>query len=296
MGKTGENATIVVKRCRSTARGSILLKYYPSWAILSLMLNGLLMLAIAYLWQREPQFASIAQPSVALPKSELLAQTQEEVFSELGDAHKLNYQQWVTLLGQEARVAAQNKPDNLYVLLGDSISLWFPQEMLPEGKTWLNQGISGETTLGLLRRLTLLDDTEPKAIFIMIGINDLLKGIGDDTVLANQQLIVRYLKETHPTAKIILQSILPHSGNRATWEGRDRLRSLPNRRIRAINEQLEDIAESEGVFYLNLYPLFADEQGQLKSEFSTDGLHLNRQGYALWNTALQVFIQAKIEE
>jgi lysophospholipase L1-like esterase len=295
MGKTGENATIVVKRCRSTARGSVPLKYYPSWAILSLMANGLLMLAIAYLWQREPQIPSLVQLSAALPSTELLAQTQESM-PELGEQHKLTYQQWVTLLGQEAKVAANTRPENLCVLLGDSISLWFPQELLPEGKIWLNQGISGETTRGLLGRLTLLDETEPKAIFIMIGINDLLKGIQDETVLANQQLIVRYLKETHPNAKIVLQSILPHSAERATWEGRDRLRNLPNRRIQAMNEQLEYLAESEGVLYLNLYPLFADEQGQLKTEFSTDGLHLNRRGYALWNTALQVFIQVKIDE
>lgn len=260
------------------------------------MVNGVLLFAIAYLWQREPPFPAIVQLGATLPKSELLAQTRNESFLEVGDARKLNYQQWVTLLSQEANVAAQTQPDDLYVLLGDSISLWFPQELLPSEKLWLNQGISGETTVGLLRRLSLLDETKPDVIFVMIGINDLLKGIEGDTVVANQHAIVRYLKRAHPESRIVLQSILPHSAERATWEGRDRLLQLPNRRIQGINEQLKDIAESEGIFYLNLYPLFADKEGKLKTEFSTDGLHLNQQGYVLWNTALQVFIQAKIQE
>lgn len=254
------------------------------------------MFAIAYLGQREPQFPAIVQFGAAFPKSELLSQTQDSNSIEFGDAHKLNYQQWVTLLSQEANVAAQTRPDDLYVLLGDSISLWFPQELLPREKLWLNQGISGETTLGLLRRLSLLDETEPEVIFVMIGINDLLRGIQEDTVIANQHAIVRYLKRKHPQTQIVLQSILPHSAERATWEGRDRLLGLPNQNIQGINEKLEDLAESEGILYLNLYPLFADEQGKLKTELSTDGLHLNRQGYTLWNTALQVFIQAKIDE
>lgn len=252
------------------------------------------MLAIAYLWQRTPHVAPNLPFSTSLPNRELLAQARGENVLEVGDTYTLNYQQWVALLAQEARVAAQNKPDNLYVLLGDSISLWFPKELLPIGRTWLNQGISGETTLGLLRRLSSLDETEPKALFVMIGINDLLKGISDDTVLANQRLIVRYLKQTHPNSTIVLQSILPHGGERATWEGRDRLLALPNQRIQAINDELKKIAESENVMYLNLYPLFANEQGQLKMGLSTDGLHLNQHGYALWNTALQVFIQAKL--
>ncbi|MBD2576791.1 lysophospholipase [Oscillatoria sp. FACHB-1406] len=258
------------------------------------MANGFLMLAIAYLWQRAPYVPPNLPFGAALPNRELLAQARQETTLDVGDTYTLNYQQWVALLAQEARVAAQNKPDNLYILLGDSISLWFPKELLPVGKTWLNQGISGETTLGLLRRLTSLDETEPKAIFVMIGINDLLKGISDDTILANQRLIVRYLKSAHPNTTIVMQSILPHGGEGATWEGRDRLLALPNQRIQGINDELRKIAESENVMYLNLYPIFANQQGQLKMDLSTDGLHLNQRGYALWNTALQVFIQAKL--
>ena len=83
--------------------------------------------------------------------------TQQVVTPQLGKRHKLNYQKWVNILKQEAKVAAEKKPRDLSVLAGDSLSLWFPSELLPDNKTWLNQGISGEKTAGLLKRLNLFD-------------------------------------------------------------------------------------------------------------------------------------------
>lgn len=215
--------------------------------------------------------------------------------SSLGPRHQLNYQQWRELLAQEAKVAAEQQPKRLTILAGDSISLWFPEELLPAERSWLNQGISGETSTGLSNRLDLFSKTTPEAVFIMIGINDLLRGTDDQVVLDNQQQIVRSLKEAHPYAQIIVQSILPHAADKATWEGRDRLADLPNSRIRKLNHDLEAIAQDEGVYFLDLYSLFADAQGNLRMDLSTDGLHLNAQGYQVWGVALQVYSREVLE-
>jgi len=45
----------------------------------------------------------------------------------------------------------------------------------------------------------------------MIGINDLLRGMTDET-MENQRQIVRYLRQVHPDSQIVVQSILPYSG------------------------------------------------------------------------------------
>jgi len=129
----------------------------------------------------------------------------------------------------------------------------------------------------------------------MIGINDLIRGITDETLLANQQMIVRYLRRIHPRSKIVVQSILPHSAESITWEGRDRLLAISNPRIRKLNERLRAIAKEENVIFLDLYPLFADADGNLKMELSTDGLHLNPQGYFVWRNALLVLNQLVLE-
>lgn len=204
------------------------------------------------------------------------------------------------LLGREAKVAAEDRPERLTVLAGDSLSLWFPAELLPTGVTWLNQGISGETSYGLLRRLKLFDATDPKTILVMIGINDLIKGVWEETLLANHREIVRHLKKTHPRARIIVQSILPHGGqmfqqklHRQPWE--TRLAEISNQHIRTLNQRLATIAHEEKVMYLDLHPHFTNQIGDLRSELTTDGLHLSPQGYLVWQAQLQALTLQVVE-
>jgi len=270
------------------------LKTFPAWAFFSLATNGLLVLAIAWVLLHRYQWSlpSAISQSAATTRLSYPTPNQE---SELGPRHQLNYQQWVALLEKEADVMAAQRPKHLGVLVGDSLSLWFPNELLPPHRTWLNQGISGETSAGLLNRLELLDKTQPEDIFVLIGINDLIRGVKDETILANQEVIIRYLRRVHPQAKIVVQSILPHSGEEVAWEGRDRLLKIPNSRIQEINQKLKAIAQKEGVVYLDLYPLFADADGNLKTELTTDGLHLSGEGYLVWRSALLVLDQFILE-
>jgi lysophospholipase L1-like esterase len=266
-------------------------KTLPVWAWLSLLTNGILILAMALLIYRQQGAIALfgkTPPTQTKPNSPSQAQA---VAPQLGPRHKLNYRQWVDILQQEAKVAAQKQPQHLTILVGDSLSLWFPTQLLPNDKTWLNQGISGETSTGLLKRLELFDSTQPETIFVMIGINDLIRGESDQTILDNHRQIMRHLRRAHPKAQVVVQSILPHGQEQATWEGREKLLAIPNSRIRQLNQELQDIAKEESVKYINLHPLFANTQGNLRPELSTDGLHLNSQGYLVWSSALQLYSQ-----
>lgn len=214
---------------------------------------------------------------------------------DLGRRHQLTYQEWVDILKQEAKVAADQRPPHLTILAGDSLSLWFPPELLPEGKNWLNQGISGETSNGLLKRLNIFDRTQPEVIFVMIGINDLIRGMSDRVILDHQRQIISYLRKVHPTAQIVVQSILPHGAEEATWKGREKLLVVANSRISELNQQLQIISTKKGVKYLDLYPLFTNKQGNLRREFTTDGLHLSPEGYIVWRSALQIYSDIELK-
>lgn len=190
---------------------------------------------------------------------------------------QLTYQDWKKLLVMEARAMTRGQGANsLSILVGDSLSLWFPTERLPGGKLWLNQGISGDTSTGILKRLSAFSSTKPDVIYVMAGINDLRKGAKDYVILRNHQKMIRNLQQNHPNSLIIVQSILP-----------TRLPSLPNRRIQRINQQLARIAKQEGVSYLDLHLWFTDSQGKLRQDLTTDGLHLSENGYAVWQSVLQ---------
>lgn len=225
----------------------------------------------------------------------VLATDQMFFMPELGDKKQLNYQQWVSLLRQEMEAMIAKRPDHLTILLGDSLSLWFPAELLPGRRVWMNQGISGEKTDGLLVRLAFLDEAEIDTIFLMIGVNDLIWGQSDDQFIKNYRVIMEYLDQKHPETQVVVQSILPHGAESATWESRDRLLALPNSRIQAMNQSLKTIANDHDAYYLDLYPLFANGEGNLRPDLTTDGLHLNREGYLVWRAAIAVFGQLELQ-
>ncbi len=280
---------------------SIHSKTIPTWVLFSLVSNGVLMLTVVLLLTRGQPLSESSQASALVTNNTLETDSLSDVDPisnpppQLGRRHQWTYQEWLEQLEREAQAVAMNAPKRLTVLAGDSLSLWFPPDLLPKERTWLNQGISGETSAGLLRRLKTLDITQPETIFIMIGINDLIRGVDDKTLLNNYREIVRDLRWVHPNTQIVVQSILPHSAEKASWEGRDRLLGIPNHRIRNLNRELEAIAIAEGALYLNLHPLFTNEKGQLRPELSTDGLHLNEKGYLVWKSGIQLFSQMKLQ-
>lgn len=188
-----------------------------------------------------------------------------------------SYSQWKQLLALEARAVARGQGNNrLSIFMGDSLSLWFPAQGLPNSQLWLNQGISGDTTSGILQRLSAIAPTRADKIYVMAGINDLRKGHSDATITNNLHQIMRRLRQDHPQAQVVVQSILP-----------TRYDAIPSSRVRSLNEKIKAIARQEGVYYLDLFAFFTDSEDRLSRGLTTDGLHLNPQGYQVWQMALQ---------
>jgi lysophospholipase L1-like esterase len=187
------------------------------------------------------------------------------------------YEQWRKLLAMESRaVAGRNSDRDLSILLGDSLSLWYPVDRLKPAQIWLNQGISGDTTWNILARLPDLANTRPSEIYLMAGVNDLKMGASETEIVWNIQRIITQLQAMHPNAKIVLQSILP-----------TRSPHIPNDQIAGINRELKAIAQQSGVSFLDLFSQFVDDDGQILPEFTTDGIHLSAQGYAAWQSVFE---------
>ncbi len=271
------------------------LQEVPPWALLSLVMNGLLFITVLVILRQLSHASDAVLPQANAYASDQQLKAQPAFNQQLGERHALEYQQWVALLQAEAEAAITINALRQNVLLGDSITLWFPSDMLPGRKTWLNQAISGENSGGLLNRLYVLDNNDVEAFFIMVGINDMLWGGKDEDLAYNVRSMVNYLRKNHPDAKIVVQSILPHGGDSASWEGRDKLKDIPPSRVKAVNEDLKLIAAELGVDYLDLFPLFANGEGFMQSELTTDGLHLNEDGYMIWRTAIALFNGGQLE-
>lgn len=182
------------------------------------------------------------------------------------------HEQWQSLLAHEAAImTSQQGQSPLSILVGDSLCLWIPQEDLPNNQLWLNQSISGETTAHLLRRLTYFANTQPNAIYVMAGVNDLKTNVDPEVTVSNMELVVQRLRAQHPHAQIVVLSILP-----------TRLPSIPSSLVGQVNQHLAIAVERRQAKFVDLQPAFMDSDGLLQADLTTDGLHLNAAGYRLF--------------
>ena len=155
------------------------------------------------------------------------------------------------------------------MMLGDSITdegLW--DELLNSDKVQ-NRGISGDTTSGVLDRLNSIS-SNIQQVFIMIGVNDIMRGKEVDEIYANYLKIIKTFKDKN--IKVYIQSTL--------YIGETRKANF-NPKIEELNKRLEKYAKENKIVFINLNPIFAPQK-VLKKEFTFDDLHLNGIAYKLW--------------
>ncbi|MCU1412989.1 MAG: hypothetical protein JWN80_329 [Microbacteriaceae bacterium] len=183
-------------------------------------------------------------------------------------------------LQRKSQFAALPPVEADVLFVGDSITdlgLW--NEWFPKLVT-INRGISGETSGQVLERLDTFS-ASAKAVFLLIGTNDLTLGVAEDQIVANVSTIVSHLVTSFADATIVVQSVMPRS---AKWK----------RRLDSLNVRYQKIASDLGVEYLDLWPALADSAGTLPKTISLDALHLNGPGYQKWVDAISPTISRAI--
>ena len=174
------------------------------------------------------------------------------------------------------------------VFCGDSITAGFPFDaILPDYKI-ANRGIGGDSIWGLIRRLDVSAyELRPRQLFLMIAVNDIFMNKMTPPQYGElYDYILAELQKNCPGCKIYVQSILPVRGKIANIEP-----TKLNATIREVNRELEADAMKRGVEFLNINPLFCDEKGEMKTEYSNDGVHPNRAGYEAWARQIKRFLK-----
>lgn len=178
---------------------------------------------------------------------------------------------------------------NEIIMLGNSITdggEW--SELLP-GYNVKNRGISGDVTAGVLYRLNEVTSAKPAKVFLLIGINDLARGIPADTVFRNICLIANEIRAATPGTEVYIQSILPVNPSFSKFAGHvDKTNA-----VKQINQKLKDWCSENNVQFLNLFDVFTETNSDyLNPEFTNDGLHLTAIGYLMWIKIIYPFIKS----
>ena len=199
---------------------------------------------------------------------------------DLGALFRMHYANRVRSF-QEQNLAYQN-----VVLAGDSITEGFDPTKFFPGRRVLNRGIGADVIgnalpdddqRGVLRRMNeSIFDCSATDVFLMIGINDLGSGRTPEVMEEGYRDILRQVKSQAPRVKVHIESLLPCRGNYAKH----------NANVLDFNARLRKLADEFGYDYLDIHALTKDDKGELKAEFTADGLHLNAAGYAPWKAEI----------
>ena len=229
-------------------------------------------------------FATALLAQVEKPSPEALSElypAREVVSRYHNDWTQRHYQQRIKLFKKEPLSFGG------IVFVGNSIT--------EQGRDWSakfaienisNRGIAGDLTDGVLQRLDEIVYYKPKAVFILIGVNDLFNKHYDkdtkhrfkyDKIVPSEQYIAKnickiakIIKRKSPDTKLFVRTVLP---TRRAYLKAD---------ILALNALIRANAKKAPYKVIDLYTQFVDENGEMIQALTKDGVHLNDKGYAKW--------------
>lgn len=164
------------------------------------------------------------------------------------------------------------------VFLGNSITergLW--SEMFPAVPV-LNRGIGGDNCWGVYARLNPILKGNPASIFLLIGINDLGRGIPVEMIANKYEQIIQKISRDSPGTRLVVQTVLPINEKTIPYAYMKGKTSG----ILALNDHIRKLASKYNLLLLDLFEVFVEKDDQLPESMCVDGLHLNGNGYSHW--------------
>ncbi len=165
-----------------------------------------------------------------------------------------------------------------YVMIGDSITAYGAWQNLLTTDDIVNRGVAGDTTGAAIQRMSGIVSFHPKRAFIMLGINDIGKNINVDIILKNYEQIVSILQSY--SIDVIVFSTLQCN----IFQG-SKDHTYMNTQVFLLNTRLKQLCDDRHIKYVDVDFVLSDQYG-LKSQYTTDGVHLNIDGYRQWSAMI----------
>jgi len=145
------------------------------------------------------------------------------------------------------------------------------------GKSYVNRGISGQTTPQMLVRFRPdVINLKPAVVVILAGTNDIAGNTGPSTLeMIMDNLISMTELAKANKIKVVLSSVLPAFDY--PWKPG----LQPAEKIVNLNAMIKNYADKNGLVYLDYFSATVDDRKGLKKELSGDGVHPNLAGYKI---------------
>jgi lysophospholipase L1-like esterase len=179
-------------------------------------------------------------------------------------------------------------PKNAILFIGSSsFTLWKTVQQDFPSYTIINRGFGGSTIADQLRYVKdIVYPYQPKQVIVYCGENDLASSdtITAAIVSARFQKLFTLIRNKFPNVSIVYVSMKP-SPSRQLLHGKMR---EGNRLIRNFLKTKKKTA------FVDVYAEMIDDEGKPRPElFGPDNLHMNKQGYAIWQKAIEPYLLKK---
>lgn len=193
----------------------------------------------------------------------------------------------------ERLLRAAGRKDAKLIFLGDSITEgWGVVPAFREhfGRyAAFNLGIAGDTTQNVLWRVEhgALDGTAPRAVVVLIGVNNLGGGFSPEDTADGVRATVAAVRTHLPEARVVLLAILP-----ARQEPENPLRQ----RIRETNRLLESLADPGHVDFHDIGSVLLETDGRISAATTRDFLHPTAEGFERLSSTLAPLLEPLFTE
>ncbi|MEQ9286900.1 MAG: GDSL-type esterase/lipase family protein [Cyclobacteriaceae bacterium] len=222
--------------------------------------------------------------------------------------HRKNFQTWAItfLMAVAIQVSAQNngpvskweksiasfeqhdqknsiqKGGNLFIG-SSSFTIWRDvQEYFP-GRKITNRGFGGSQTSDLWQfRDRLILPYEPSQVIIYVGENDIAAEESPRQVVGEGIELIEWVISNFPEARVAFVSMKP---SLKRWHLKDQMQEA--------NKKYEKYArKNDNVNYINVWDAMLGDDGTPRKDiFLEDGLHMNKNGYAIWQSIFDPFLK-----
>lgn len=152
-------------------------------------------------------------------------------------------------------------------MLGDSLTDGCPWSQVAHCPAVENYGWSGDTSAGVLYRLHEVVLLRPRAVFLMIGANDLIKGVPIESIVKNIRTIVERLEAVD--TQVYVHPVVPFVD--------------AGTRLDELNSAVASVLSNTRAVIVPI-PI---ELSDLR-----DGLHLGPTGFTKWHDAIRTLLAA----
>jgi lysophospholipase L1-like esterase len=168
------------------------------------------------------------------------------------------------------------------VMVGDSLIEAGPWSELTGCREIANRGIGGDTTRRLLERLDDVLALKPRAVFVMVGVNDVTLGLPRQASVENLRAILARLGGEG--VRVFVNYVLPVAATYA--------KKGANKEIAALNAAFAKLfADRPAVAAIDVRAQMQGADGFLREDFAYDGLHLTPKGYAVLRDAIAPHVE-----